>query len=527
MDSAKPGKSIGPDGVSGELLQAIAADPHGLSELTSFYQQVYDAATVPQDWSRSILSLLPKKRLPSVASDLRPIALSSHIGKTFSKILLARAGHCLEAKHAQQLASPGRQAADVVFAARHVSSLCREWRQKGIMAKLDLRRAFDSVDRRALSYKILEWMQEDHPREAACFLALMKQNQLLIALPWGDEVAIDSGVGVRQGSVESPGLFSRLIDDVLGQVCAQRSQRLFPDMLDTTAAFMDDVLTWHPEGDSLSCFLNLLLPALRAFGLELQPAKCQIMLMAGASDPGIVLEGVRLVPLQEGEPLFVTHLPITTQISDLDIVICLLDKARNKFHALLPVLSSGASLAARLQLLDVTVLSTFKWVVGVLFPSSKVQQVVNHFQCRCVRSMMNIKCRRDELWVQYEQRSLRLARLMIWKHRGQRWGDIALQMFWRYTGHRARQEAGSVTAGLTNFRTLPWWSRQQQLSGGARHRRHYPALMSAERQVAAAAGGEEWRQIARDRVGWRQREREWLDRVSVPWTSLRQPALGM
>ena len=415
----------------------------------------------------------------------------------------------------------------MIYAARFVTSLCREWRTKGVMAKLDLRRAFDSVDRRALSRKILEWMQHDHPREAACFLALMKQNQLTIALPWGEQVDIQSGVGVRQGSVESPGLFSKLIDDVLGQVCAAHGPRLFPDMQNNTAAFMDDVLTWHPEGDSLGDFLRLLLPALQAFGLTLQPAKCQLMLMAGAADPGIVLEGVRMVPLREDEPLFVTHLPITTQISDLEIAVCLLDRARGKFHSLLPVLTAGTSLAARLQLLDTVVLATFKWVVGVLFPSSKVQQAVNYMQCRCVRSMMGVKRGRDELWVQYEQRSLRLARLMIWKHRGLRWGDIALQMFWRYSGHRARQEEGSVTAELTHFRTLQWWSREQRLSGGLRHRRHFPALMSAERQVAAAAGGENWRDIARHRVLWKQKEGTWLQRMAVPWSSLRQLALGM
>ena len=244
------------------------------------------------------------------------------------------------------------------------------------MAKLDLRRAFDSVDRRALSRKILQWMRADHPREAACFLALLKQNQLTIALPWGDEVEIGSGVGVRQGAVESPGLFSRLIDDVLGEVCAAHTPRLFPDMLDVAAAFMDDVLTWHPEGDSLAVFLNLLLPALRAFGLELQPAKCQLMHIAGAADPGIILEGIRMVPLQHGEPLFVMHLPITTQISDLDIAVCLLDKARRQFRALLPILSSGASLAARLQLLDTTVLGTFKWVVGFCFQAARFNRLL-------------------------------------------------------------------------------------------------------------------------------------------------------
>ena len=187
-----------------------------------------------------------------------------------------------------------------MWVARHVCSLCREWGKTAIVVKLDLRRAFDSVDRRALASKIEEWMAAAFPQEAACFVAMLSTNDLQVILPWGDQVDISSGVGVKQGSTESPSLFSRLMDDILVEVRRLQGGTLFDDLHDSTAAFMGDVLGWFPDAAALDTFFRALLPRLAAFGLKLQPAKCQMMLLGGIADPELVLEGV--LPCQEMNP---------------------------------------------------------------------------------------------------------------------------------------------------------------------------------------------------------------------------------
>ena len=391
--SGRRGKSVGPDMVPVEFLVTLLDVPQGLQKLTAFFLGVYLSASIPDDWGKSVLSLLPKQHCPVVPSQLRPIALSSHIGKTFARILLARTGRCLEAAGPSQLASKGRQGCDMVWVARHVCSLCREWGKQAVIVKLDLRRAFDSVDRRALASKLEEWMGSAFPQEAACFIAMLATNHLQVILPWSDQVDISSGVGVKQGSTESPSLFSRLMDDILVEVRGLQGDTLFDDLGDSTAAFMDDVLGWFPDAAALNIFFRALLPRLGAFGLTLQPTKCQMMLLGGIADPELVLDGVPLVPLPRDEPLYVMHLPVHPAISDMDLAVFLLDKARSKFYSLLPVLSSKASLPWRLQLLDKTVLGAIKWVLGILCPAPKIQQCINHFQFRCVRTMMGLRRR--------------------------------------------------------------------------------------------------------------------------------------
>ena len=74
---------------------------------------------------------------------------------------------------------------------------------------------------------------------------------------------------------------------------------------------------------------------------------------------------------------------------------------------------------------------------------------------------MGLRRRNGELWLDFELRTIRLARLIVWCHKIPR-GDIALDLHWSYSGHRARQEQGvSVTSSFTWCRTLPWWLGEQ------------------------------------------------------------------
>ena len=168
------------------------------------------------------------------------------------------------------------------------------------------------------------------------------------------------------------------------------------------------------------------------------------------------------------------------------------------------------------------------WVVGALFPSRQLQQLVNHFECCCVRKMMGIKRGRDELWLDWEKRSMRLARGEIWRFAGQRWGEACAKAFWTYTGHRVREsarQACSVAGVLSRFRGLRWWRQEQESVLGARHPRHFPQLMNAERCISEVVGREDWRVVAQNRSQWSTFLPQWLQFMAVPRTSGRQGSL--
>ena len=148
----------------------------------------------------------------------------------------------------------------------------------------------------------------------------------------------------------------------------------------------------------------------------------------------------------------------------------LLDRARSKFFGILHILTSNAPLKSRMRVLRTVVYGVLRWVVGILFPSKRLQVMLNQFECSCVRKMMGFKRRPGEFWIDFEQRSLRAARAMIFHHVGERWGDEFVKAYWTYTGHRVREGVkpnASVVGKLSWRRGLEWWRQQQERDGGS------------------------------------------------------------
>ena len=57
--------------------------------------------------------------------------------------------------------------------------------------------------------------------------------------------------GVKQGSTESPIIFSRLIDEILSSIEREAEGEVIPGLGNDGCAFMDDVVTWKRTITSL------------------------------------------------------------------------------------------------------------------------------------------------------------------------------------------------------------------------------------------------------------------------------------
>ena len=525
--SGKACKAVGPDGVPVELLQAMMSDECSMQSFVSYFNAILASGKTPENWNQSVAVLLPKIPQPVQPKELRPIALASHTSKAFARMLLTRVEGCLMPKGAKQLACRGRQPTDLVWSAVRMVHLAREWGVEMHMIKLDLRRAFDSVYRVKLAERVQAWCQDDFPAETRCLISMLAAADLVLALPWGC-FNVHSNTGVKQGATESPLLFGRLIDEVLNEIPFVPQNAVFPDLQSDGGCFMDDIIAWLNSVPALQQFLNALLPRLEAFGLFVQPLKCQLFSTKLVPGVHVIIDGKLLYPVPSGDPIMIMNLPVGVVATERHILEHLLDRARSKFHSVSHILCSRGPLHSRLRVLRTVVYGVMSWVVGALFPSRQLQQLLNHFECRCVRQMMGIKRGRDELWLDWEKRTMRLARVEIWRFAGQRWGDEFAKAFWTYTGHRVREglkNNGSVVGILTNFRDLQWWRREQELTGGVRHPRHFPQLMNAERCISETVGTEDWRVTAANRSQWCSFLPQWLRVMTVPWTSGRQDSL--
>ena len=522
----KNGKATGPDCIPTELLKHMMEHPQSVEAFVEFFNGILCTGDVPRSWDQSVVSLLPKVSPPRTAKQLRPIALASHVSKAYARLVVKRLECELMPQGPHQLAGKRRQAADFLWVATRLTHLCREWKADCYLLKLDLQRAFDSVCRVRLARKLCQWSGLTKPHETRSLVRLLASSDLVLHLPW-EQHGINSNIGVKQGATESPLLFARLLDDVMCDVGLEDDEKILPDLPRDSAVYMDDVLAWKCSIKGLQAFVDKLLPKLSYFGLAVQPAKSKLLCLRGSKVVPLTLDGMQVYPMPEDETFSVMNLPLSMEGAEQKILEALVDKARAKFFGILHILCSNAPFRARLKVLEVVVFGSMRWCLGVLVPTPPAQRLLNFFHCNCVRRMLGIRRGKGELWVDFEARSLRMARAKIYEVSKLRWGDRHLQCFWRYTGHVVRegQRDGSSVAGLlAHFRTLPWWNEQQG-EGGVRRRRHFPFLMNSERKLAGVIGSPEWRVATANREQWQGFEKTWMQREGIPWTSGRQPAL--
>ena len=88
LGSITRNKASGDDGILVKLLQILKDD--AVKVLHSICQQIWKTQQWPQDWKRSVFTLIPKKGSAKECSNHRTIALISHASKVMLKILQAR-----------------------------------------------------------------------------------------------------------------------------------------------------------------------------------------------------------------------------------------------------------------------------------------------------------------------------------------------------------------------------------------------------------------------------------------------------
>ena len=271
-------KSVGVDRVPQELLKSMVQRDDGLTELTQFFNKVFRERSTPESWNVSLMSLLAKVAKPSEPKDLRPIMMSSHASKTYSRLVLGRLRQHFLPSGPEQCASAGRQTADVLYSLHTVSQLSLEWGVPLAIIRLDIAKAFDTVDRAVLATTLLKEVGPHFPMETVAVVDMLRSGVTKVDTQWGS-CTFRNGVGVKQGSVESLCVFAWLIDLLLAY--AKQQQQLdhaWPEgcAIDKVA-FMDDVIGWAGSTKVLQARMVTMMKVLAQWGLHLNVDKCALL----------------------------------------------------------------------------------------------------------------------------------------------------------------------------------------------------------------------------------------------------------
>ncbi|CAE7250183.1 unnamed protein product [Symbiodinium sp. CCMP2456] len=227
----KNGKSCGPDMVSHEAPKAIQPRPIWGNRLLELFNDMFYTCRIHENVEAGATILLAKVPQPLTWGETRPITLSSVLLKSFGQLLLQRAGDAVQTPAKLQWCRRGRQGIELIMILRRLARLAHDWGLELYIAKLDIRKAFDSIFQESLADHVCRRVGEDahKPWEARAWVSLLRAPQILIH----DLAAAISVAGVakpRTGNPPPADGGSYMDDNFIWSIDRKRFQRMLDEL---------------------------------------------------------------------------------------------------------------------------------------------------------------------------------------------------------------------------------------------------------------------------------------------------------
>ena len=159
LKTSRSNTAPGSDGISTRLLQLCELEEDVLNVLTSHSILSNNDNIVPDKWKHSIIVSIPKNGNSSCLEDQRGIAKRCAFAKLTNKLLLARIRDIIEPQllGVQGGFRAGRSTVDQTMALCYILDMCRVSKRMTTIIFVDFNKAFDSIDRRAISLALSKY----------------------------------------------------------------------------------------------------------------------------------------------------------------------------------------------------------------------------------------------------------------------------------------------------------------------------------------------------------------------------------
>ena len=258
MKKLKLKKSVGIDEIPNEVLKC----PVILPLLVNLFNLCYDTGIVPQPWYQSIVHPLHKspETDPRIPTHYRGISLVSCVSKVFTAVLAHRVSDFLEdndlLEEEQGGFRNGRSCVDQAFV---LHSLAKNSISKGrelLGCFIDLRKAFDGLDRMFLMYKLLKVGLSGKLYKVIKSLYDPEKTQSCIRLNNNLTDWFNTGKGVKQGDSLSPILFLTFINDLAKELKSLNIGVNYGNSKIPILMYADDVVLLTENSDELQIMLD-------------------------------------------------------------------------------------------------------------------------------------------------------------------------------------------------------------------------------------------------------------------------------
>ena len=212
--------SPGIDSLQAEFFKAVVITASMV--FPDLFAKIWNHETIPKDWSKGLISKIPKKDDLRNCDNWGGITLLSIPREVFCRVLLQRIDCALDVKLREEQAGfrKGRGCIDQIFALRNIIEQCIEWNVPLYINFIDFKKAFDSVHRESL-WKILR--AYGIPHKIVTIMRTFYEHfecSVIVENTLAESFPVKSGV--RQGCILSPILFLVVIDWVMHKTTSDR-----------------------------------------------------------------------------------------------------------------------------------------------------------------------------------------------------------------------------------------------------------------------------------------------------------------
>jgi hypothetical protein len=209
----KAKKTAGHDSIIGEMIKA------GQTTLTPFlvkiFNHIFMSKEYPEEWNKGIITPIHKKGSKYNPNNYRGITINNAIAKVYSMILRNRLENFIKKHKIIQDTQIGfKKNSQTVDHVMVLQALSEKYIDKGKLhvCFIDFKKAYDSVWRQALLYKLLK----QNIRGLLYYQIKALYDKVLVCVKQNDQLSkfFTSNRGVKQGEVLSPILFNLFINDI-------------------------------------------------------------------------------------------------------------------------------------------------------------------------------------------------------------------------------------------------------------------------------------------------------------------------
>ena len=273
----KNGKSGFLDGVINEVLKH--AMPHCAEIFSKFFNHIELSAVYPSDWKTSFLVPLYKKGGRGDPDNYRGLAVGSNVSKFYSKCLnLKLKTYC----ETHNLISPQQfgfrddyRTHDAIFSLRSMVNFYKHNKKPVYAIFVDFSKAFDSIDRTALIYKLGQIGIRGNLLKLIS--SMYDKSDYIIKSNSKFSYPIESSSGVKQGCCLSPLLFNTYVNDIHSIFNPDCDPINFENIQLNSLSYADDLVLLSESPQGMKNCLKALENYCSKWGLNVNPKKTKVI----------------------------------------------------------------------------------------------------------------------------------------------------------------------------------------------------------------------------------------------------------